>query len=246
MVILVACEESQEVCKAFRERGHEAFSCDVVNCSGGHPEWHIKGDVTPLLRSGYHFFDTMDGMAHCKAWDMILAFPPCTHLASSGARHFEEKRKDGRQLAAIKFFYKMINAGCDKICVENPVGIISGKYIEQFGYKPLKPTQIIQPFMFGHAVSKKTCLWLKGLPALKPTNIVEPELIHSKGKTGGYSGALWYATDENGKILNWNDPRTATARSKTFHGIAEAMAEQWGGNKYTTADDELLHGNKNV
>ena len=226
MNILVACEESQEVCKAFRAKGHDAFSCDVLNCSGKHPEWHIKRDVLPLLTSGYHFFNTEDGKAHCKCWDMILAFPPCTHLAVSGSKYFAEKRADGRQLHAIKFFYKMINAGCEKICVENPIGIISGKYIgKYYGYDALKPTQIIQPFMFGHPESKKTCLWLKNLPPLKPTNFLElPQSGKWDNQTSDHQNKLII----DGKWISYNDPRTAIYRSKTYPGIAQAMADQWG------------------
>lgn len=120
---------------------------------------------------------------------------------------------------AIEFFMAFVNAPCDKIAIENPVGVISQIY--------RKPDQIINPYEYGHPVSKKTCLWLKNLPKLQPTNIVEPEIIHSAGKSGGYSGASWYAVDENGKILAWNDPKTAIIRSKTYQGIAEAMAAQW-------------------
>lgn len=231
MNVLVACEESQEVCKAFRNRGHEAFSCDVINCSGGHPEWHIKQNVLPLLTKGYHFFRTQNGNAYCKAWDMIIAFPPCTNLAVSGARYFKEKREDGRQLYAINFFYKMINAECEKIAVENPIGIISGPYIKKwFNIQPMKPTQIIQPYQFGHATKKSTCLWLKNLPLLKPTEIVEPEIetyICSNGKKAHFGKNIGIV-EKDGKILSWNDPETAKQRSKTFKGIALAMAEQWG------------------
>ena len=222
MKVLVACEESQRVCIAFRNKGHEAYSCDILECSGGRPEWHIKGDVLPLLNALSKTFITMDGKIHTVngPWDMIIACPPCTNLAVSGARYFEQKRKDGRQQRSIDFFLKFAKADCKKIAIENPVGIMSTVY--------KKPDQIIQPYFFGHPVSKKTCLWLKGLPLLKPTKIIEPEKIHSKGKTGGYSGNSWYVRDENGKILSWNDPRTAKIRSKTYPGIAEAMADQWG------------------
>lgn len=127
MRVLVACEESQEVCKAFRALGHEAYSCDIEPCSGGHPEWHIQGDVLPLLK---------------EKWDLIIAHPPCTHLAVSGARWFAEKRADGRQQAAIDFFMQFVNADCEHIAVENPVSIMSTQY--------RKPDQIIQPWMFGH------------------------------------------------------------------------------------------------
>ena len=184
MPILIACEESQVVTKAFRKRGVEAFSCDILDCSGNHPEWHIKDDVLKHLNRG---------------WDMIIAFPPCTHLAVSGARWFAEKRKDGRQQKAIEFFYKFVGANCKKIAIENPIGIMSTVWC--------KPDQIIQPWQFGHCETKATCLWLKGLPKLKPTNIVE-----------GREQRIWKLppSKDRGKL-----------RSKTFPGIAEAMAEQW-------------------
>ena len=236
MRVLVACEESQEVCKAFRARGHEAYSCDIQECSGGHPEWHILGDVLPILepqkirlwdaaRGADVFcpavlFATMDGvLRQIPKWDLIIAHPPCTDLAVSGARHFARKRADGSQQRSIDFFMRFTNLSCEKVAIENPVCIMSSIY--------RKPDQIIQPWQFGHPVSKKTCLWLKGLPPLKSTDIVEPEVIHSKGKSGGYSGALWNVYDETGKAISYNDPRVAKARSKTFTGIAKAMASQW-------------------
>ncbi|MBO5869527.1 MAG: DNA cytosine methyltransferase [Clostridia bacterium] len=198
MKVLVACEESQEVCKAFRERGHEAFSCDILDCSGGHPEWHLKQDVTPLLS---------------KEWDLIIAFPPCTDLATSGARWFEEKRKNGTQQKSIDFFLLFTNCKCNKIAIENPVGIMSSIY--------RKPDQIIEPYMFGDPFEKKTCLWLKGLPLLTSTNIVEPppRLYFPSGK----SMPEWYS-----KAFNLPKAERARLRSKTFPGIAHAMAEQWG------------------
>lgn len=242
MRVLVACEESQTVCKAFRERGHEAYSCDIQDCSGGHPEWHIKGDALAVLNPKWFDlnrdgegnqwegikFATADGRHHQfeGKWDLIIAHPPCTDLSVSGARHFEKKRADGSQLNSILFFNKMLNADCEKICVENPVNIISGKYLERWfpdvakecGF-PLKPSQKIQPFEYGHPYIKTTCLWLKNLPLLKPTNILEkPETgwvnqsITSDGRYGGF----------NSKFA------TAKERSKTFEGIAKAMAEQWG------------------
>jgi len=198
MKLLVACEESQAVTKEFRARGHEAYSCDIEPCSGGHPEWHIQSDVIPLLK---------------EKWDMIIAFPPCTHLAVSGAAWFEQKRKDGRQQQGIDFFMEFANANCDKIVIENPVGIMSSQW--------RKPDQIIQPWQFGDPFSKKTCLWLKGLPLLTPTNIVEPEerVKYKSGKTmpKWYADAFKLPPKERSKV-----------RSKTFPGIAEAMAEQWG------------------
>lgn len=225
MKVLIACEESQRVCTEFRQKGNEAYSCDILECSGGHPEWHIKGDVLPLLNAMSKTFCTMDGETHTVngPWDLIIAHPPCTDLAVSGARWFKEKQKDGRQQKAIDFFMKFINADCPRIAVENPVCIMSKKY--------RKPDQIIQPYEYGHPTKKSTCLWLKGLPKLIPTNIVEPKLVTYKKKDGtetvfGYG--FDEVRDENGKIIPWNDPRTARARSKTFPGIAKAMADQWG------------------
>lgn len=238
MKVLVACEESQRVCIAFRERGHNAFSCDIEPCSGGHPEWHIIQDVIPLI-DGRCSFKTMDGIKHSidGKWDLIIAFPPCTHLAVSGAAWFEKKRNDGRQKDAIEFFCQFLNADCDRISIENPVGIISGKYIpkwfpdlaEKYNL-PIKPTQIIQPYEYGHAAKKTTCLWLKGLPNLVPTNIVDHGdfYISPDGRKYSVGASADMARDENGKILSWNDPRTAIIRSKTYTGIAKAMAEQWG------------------
>jgi site-specific DNA-cytosine methylase len=204
MRVLVACEESQAVTKELRRLGHEAYSCDVQECSGGHPEWHLQQDVIPLL---------------AEPWDMIIAFPPCTDLAVSGARHFAKKRADGRQQRSIEFFMRFVNVDCPKVAIENPIGIMSSHY--------RKPDQIIQPYQFGDHARKSTCLWLKGLPKLIPTNIVDPGEIVRGGFSVGAS--LNYARDENGKIIPWNDPRTAKIRSKTFPGIARAMAEQWAG-----------------
>lgn len=219
MKVLVACEESQRVCMAFRGRGHEAYSCDIQECSRGHPEWHIQGDVIAVL-NGRCSFETADGTTHKieGKWDLIIAHPPCTDLAVSGARHFARKRADGTQQKSITFFMEFVNADCEKIAIENPICIMSTEY--------RKPDQIIQPYQFGHHARKSTCLWLKGLPKLIPTDIVDQGEIDKNGFSRGAS--LDYATDENGKILPWNDPRTAKARSKTFPGIAKAMAEQWG------------------
>ena len=192
MKILVACEESQEVCKAFRALGHEAYSCDIIPCSGGHPEWHLQVDALELLK---------------MKWDMILAFPPCTNLAVSGARHFAEKIADGRQQASIDFFMKFANADCDRIAIENPVGIMSTHY--------RKPDQIINPWQFGHPETKKTCLWLKNLPPL-----VETENV--------YEYMMTLPQKERNRI-HWMGSGHAKERSKTYPGIARAMAEQWGG-----------------
>lgn len=202
MKILVACEESQAVTTELRGLGHDAFSCDLIPCSGGHPEWHIQEDVSPLI-NGNCSFQTVDGAIHFifGKWDMILAFPPCTHLAVSGAKYFEEKRRDGQQQAAISFFMQFANADCSKIAIENPVGIMSTQY--------RKPDQIIQPWQFGHGETKRTCLWLKGLPPLVPTDIVN-----------GREQRVWRMPP---------GPDRAKLRSKTFPGIAKAMAEQWAG-----------------
>ena len=194
MRVLIACEESQEVCKAFIERGHEAFSCDTLECSGGHPEWHIQDDVLKHLE---------------ERWDLMIAHPPCTHLSVSGARHFQKKIADGRQKEAIEFFMRLINAPIEKICVENPICIMSSKC--------KKPTQIIQPYHFGHEATKSTCLWLKNLPKLTATKVVGKGEI-TTFKSGKRMGS-WY---------NVGGKDRAKIRSKTFHGIAQAMAEQWG------------------
>lgn len=186
MKILVACEESQAVTMELRRLGHEAYSCDVQPCSGGHPEWHLQVDALELLK---------------MKWDMIIAFPPCTDLAVSGARYFAEKRTDGRQQASIDFFMRFAEADCSKIAIENPVGIMSTKY--------RKPDQIIQPWQFGHGETKATCLWLKGLPKLQPTDVVD-----------GREHRVWRMPPR---------PDRAKERSKTFPGIARAMAEQWAG-----------------
>lgn len=227
MNVLVACEESQRVCIAFRERGHNAFSCDIEPCSGGHPEWHIMQDVIPLL-DGRCSFKTMDGIEHSidGKWDLIIAHPPCTYLtvAANKLYNIEKygekavKRLEDRE-KAIEFFMAFVNADCERKAIENPIGVISTRY--------RKPDQIIQPYQFGHPVRKSTCLWLYNLPKLKPTNIVDFECIHSNGKSGGYSGPSWIVKDENGKILSYKDPRVAKARSKTYEGIAKAMASQW-------------------
>ena len=237
MKVLVACEESQRVCTEFRKLGHEAYSCDIEPCSGGHPEWHIQDDVLPLL-NGNCTFKTADGVLHkigCK-WDMIIAFPPCTHLAVSGSRHFEEKRLDGRQIEGLEFFCKFFEADCNKIVIENPVNIISGDYVtkwfpdivEKYDL-PRNPTQRIHPWMFGDNFSKCTCLWEKGVEPLIPLIKEEPEMEYHEWvdkKTGKKKRQnLWmYQALRNTKTAE--DRRRV--RSKTFPGIAKAMAEQWG------------------
>ena len=236
MKVLVACEESQRVCTAFRERGHEAYSCDIIEPSGGHPEWHILGDALEAINGGR--IRTMDGKWHdIGRWDLMIAHPPCTHLAVSGARYFGKKREDGRQMEAIEFFCRLLNADCDRICIENPIGIISGNYIKRYYPEmalkyglPKKQTQIIQPYFFGDHARKQTCLWLKNIPELKPTDIVDCGVIKTckDGKTYSVGSSQDCARDEKGKIIKWNDPRTSVIRSRTFPGIAKAMAEQWG------------------
>lgn len=221
MKILVACEESQRVTIELRKLGHEAYSCDIIPCSGGHPEWHLQQDVTPLLKQ------------HC--WDMIIAFPPCTHLAASGSQWFAKKRADGRQREGIEFFCQFLEADCEKIVIENPIGIISGDYIkthfpdlaEKYNL-PRKPNQIIHPWMFGDNYAKSTCLWLKGVEPLIPEVTEQPELewfewVDSKtGKTKRQP--KWYY-----EAFKLSSAERAKVRSKTFPGIAKAMAEQWAG-----------------
>ena len=221
MRVLIACEESQAVCKAFREKGHEAYSCDIIECSGGHPEWHIKQDVLPLLNGDWEFVSE-DGQIHYinGKWDLIIAHPPCTYLTVTGNRWYNVDRYGEKALKRIsdredaaEFFIRIVNAECDKIVIENPVGYMSTYY--------RKPDQIIQPYMFGDAFEKKTCLWLKGLEPLKPTDEVEPP--KRKKFESGKTMPAWYAEA-------WHLPKEKRARlrSKTFPGIAKAMADQWG------------------
>jgi hypothetical protein len=207
--VLIACEESQRVCIEFRKLGHEAYSADIQEPSGGHPEWHILGDVLPII-NGDCVFTTMDGTKHAiyGEWDLLIAHPPCTHLAVSGMRWFKEGVKPMHlQEQAADFFMKFINADCDHIAVENPICIMSTRY--------RKPDQIINPWQFGHPEQKKTCLWLKNLPKLKETNNV-------------YEYMMTLPIKERTRI-HWLGSNKSKERSKTFKGIAEAMAEQWGG-----------------
>lgn len=213
MKILVACEESQIVTNEFRKLGYEAYSCDIINSSGNHNDWHIKQDVIPLL-NGNCKFKTQDGQEHIidGKWDMIIAFPPCTHLCNAGQRWFKEGKKDMKlQREAVSFFYKFVMADCDKIAIENPMGVMSTYY--------RKPDVIINPWQFGETDCKNTCLWLKGLKPLISTNIIPKEQRTQNN---------WKAIFE-GKQYSWNDPIVAKLRSKTYPGIAKAMAEQWGG-----------------
>lgn len=236
MKVLVACEESQAVCKAFREKGHKAYSCDIQECSGGHPEWHIQGDVLAVLNPTQHCtpvgdvfegieFKTVDGVAHTiqPKWDLIIAHPPCTYFSNATMVNLGRKDKPHifndewkrkffkKRQAAFDFVMKIWNANCNKIAIENVVGYLSTHF--------QKPNQYIEPYYFGDAWKKKTCLWLKGLPNLTPTNIVEPKgkwvrhHLKNKNDLQGYEKSGVYSAKE---------------RSKTFKGIAKAMAEQWG------------------
>lgn len=203
MRILLACEESQAVTIEFRKLGHEAYSCDLQECSGGHPEWHFKQDVFEVIRMG---------------WDGMIAFPPCTHLAMSGAKHFEQKRKDGRQQQAIDFFMALTKTNILMWAIENPIGIMSTVF--------RKPDQIVNPYDFGDAARKPTCLWLKGFPLLKATTMDAPLFGQSIDKGE-------FHTTKSGKVLpKWHNlPPSADRgklRSKFFPGIARAMATQWG------------------
>lgn len=218
MRVLVACEESQRVCIAFREKGHEAYSCDIQDCSGGHPEWHIKQNVLMILNGNCAvYLQTGKAKYIDGKWDLIIAHPPCTRLCSSGQRwlYFGDEgyrhKKRIEQLEAISFFYKFVMADCDKIAIENPVGIMSTCY--------RKPDQIYNPYDFeGETECKKTCLWLKGIAPLMPTQVIPKE-----ERTQG----IWKA-QFNGKSYGWSSPETAKLRSKTPIGVAKAMAEQWG------------------
>lgn len=204
--ILIACEESQTVCKAFRARGYEAYSCDIQEPSGGHPEWHVLGDALKAVYSGQII--TMDNNIHdIGKWDLLIAHPPCTHLAVSGARWFSEGIKPlSLKYEAAAFFLKFSEAPVKYIAIENPVCVMSTLY--------RKPDQIINPWQFGHPEQKKTCLWLKNLPLLRETNNV-------------YEYMMKLPEKERSRIW-WLGSNHAKERSKTFPGIAEAMAEQWG------------------
>ena len=225
MRILVACEESQIVCQEFRLRGHEAYSCDIIECSGEHPEWHIKSDVLPLL-NGHCTFETMDGTSHQinQEWDMIIAFPPCTYLTVAGNRWFNEERYGEKavqrkkdRVKAIDFFMKIADANCERICIENPVGVMSTEW--------RKPDQIIHPYYFAkfqddeNCERKGTCFWLKGLPCLTYEIKFEPRIVKYKN---GKTDSLWHM-----KTFNLPAKDRAKARSRTFPGVAAAMADQW-------------------
>lgn len=208
--VLIACEESQRVCNAFRLRGFNAFSCDIQPCSGGNPEWHIMGDVSPLVDGNCNFI-TENGELHgiTGHWDLIIAHPPCTYLSNAGARHLYkggilQQARYEKGLEAKDFFMQFINADCRHIVVENPTPS------RVFDLPPY--SQVIQPWMFGHPYQKRTLLWIKGLPDLKPTNVMNTRI---STKTPG----CWF---------NCKGPDRQKERAKTFQGIADAMAEQWG------------------
>lgn len=216
--VLVACEESQAVTIELRKLGHDAYSCDILPCSGGHPEWHIKCDILQVINNSFQTFGqfwTEDETAErIDKWDLMIAFPPCTHLAVSGAAWFEEKIKNGRQQQGIDFFMALVKAPINKIVIENPIGIMSKIYRE--------PDQIIQPYEYGDEAQKSTCLWLKGVNKLEPTNIV------------GKGEMMQYVEKKTGKVKQmakwYNDARSGNhghKRSKTFPGIAKAMAYQF-------------------
>ena len=218
--VLVACEESQRVCIAFRERGFEAFSADIQEPSGGHPEWHILGDVLKVLQWGR--FSTMDGAEHSvEKWDLIIAHPPCTYLSNAGAcrlykvingKTYIERERFEKGMDAKDFFLQFLNAKCEHIAVENP--------IPSAVYRMPPYTQTIQPYEYGHPYTKKTCLWLKRLPKLQPTDIVEPIGPYVCGNS-----EIWKKQAANGEVIG--KEKSAKHRSKTFEGIAKAMAEQW-------------------
>ena len=208
MKVLVACEESQEVCKAFRAKGHEAYSCDIQEPSGGHPEWHILGDALKAIEGGQ--VTTMDGETHdIGKWDLLIAHPPCTYLSNAGARFLYPQgvlnmERYEKGVEAKEFFMKFLNCNCEKVCVENPLPS------KIFGLPDY--SQIIQPYEFGHPYKKKTLLWIKNLPYLKPTCVVECQ----------------QSTKVPGNWFNAGGKDRQRNRAKTFPGIAKAMADQWG------------------
>ena len=246
MKVLIACEESQRVCTAFREKGHNAFSCDILPCSGGHPEWHIQGDVLPLLnpdvvtRSGCQYygfyFKTQDGIGHKikGKWDLIIAHPPCTYLTNAGTRQYSFKMNPPEKVyarmalreEAADFFMQFVNADCDRICIENPVGYMNSKY--------RKPDQTVQPYWFAKDENdeenyqlKRTCLWLKNLeplPCNKNMKHPEPMYICEGEKCKGKK--IYWCEGSRGN--KGGQAARAKARSKTFPAIAKAMADTWG------------------
>ena len=243
MKVLVACEESQAVTKDMRKLGHEAYSCDIIECSGGHPEWHIMQDVLPLL-NGNCEFNTCDGVTHRVdgKWDMIVAFPPCTYLTLSGNRWFNVERYGEKAIQrhkdredAIKFFMAFANADCDRVAIENPIGVMSSRF--------RRPDQIVQPWQFAlteeENTEKSTCLWLRGLEPLVPRVTQKPDLAYHEWVTPDGKRkrqTMWYY---NTRCLQHS--QRASAASKTFPGIAKAMAEQWAGPSENVADKFIAH-----
>ena len=227
MTVLVACEESQAVCKAFRERGHSAFSCDILPCSGGKPYWHIQGDVLPLL-NGHCTFKTQDGVEWeiKDRWDMIIAFVPCTFLTNTGNRWFNvekygerAKQRHENRIKAAEFFMTVWNADCDKVVMENPIGYMSTYF--------RKPDQIIHPYYFAkkqddeNCERKATCVWCRGVDPLKYEIKYQPRIINYKNGKG--TDSPWHMN-----TMSLPPEERAKARSKTYMGVADAMAEQWG------------------
>jgi hypothetical protein len=226
MNVLIACEESQAVCKAFREIGHTAFSCDIQECSGGNPEWHIQDDVMRII-NGNCSFQTADTHTHtqCGKWDLIIAHPPCTYLSNAGAcRLFKvidgqcyiNRNRFEKGMDARDFFMKFYEADCEHIAIENPTPSSVFRLPEY--------TQAIQPYEYGEPYTKRTCLWLKGLPLLRPTEIVEPVCSWVSGGSKKTDG-----TPRTNKGMTFRDSKR---KSKTFNGIARAMAQQWGIEQY--------------
>ena len=232
MKVIIACEESQVVCKAFREKGHEAYSCDTLPCSGGHPEWHIKGDIRNVLNSSFmafgQFWTEAETVDRINSWDLMIAFPPCTYLTVTGNKWFKPEFKDRfpdrerQRQEAIKFFMDLYLADIEKIAIENPIGIMSTEL--------RKPDQIINPYYFGDEARKSTCLWLKGLPKLvhiKESDLFDKKTHVSQGKITTYKSgktcAKWYAD-----AIKLTPQERMKVRSQTFQGIANAFANQWG------------------
>lgn len=224
MKILVACEESQAVTKELRRLGHEAYSCDIIPCSGGHPEWHIQADALPLINGDCTFTDSQGGYHEISGqWDMLIAFPPCTYMTNASAVRMRVKgqiqpERYAKAMEAKKFFMNFYNATCPRICIENPTPM------KLIGLPPY--TQAIQPWQHGHPYTKRTCLWLKNLPPLVPSNVI------TEGVTPYVNGGC---KDANGNYRRFQGrrERDPKIRSKTFPGIAKAMAEQWGGQVKT-------------
>lgn len=228
MKVLIACECSQTVCKEFRFIGHEAYSCDIESSYGGHPEWHIIGDCLDIINGSVNFM-TEDGINHsiCKEWDLIIAHPPCTYLSNAATRSHSLKgasledinKRTEKRIQAQEFFMRFANSNCERVAIENPVGVMSTVY--------RRPDQIIEPYQFAESeddkenyVTKRTCLWLKGLEPLITNDLPKPD------------NAQLYGRWSNGKAGCWHEVQgqknKSTVRSKTFQGIAKAMAEQWG------------------